>query len=39
MAKQPHIYTVRGKKVVIDRDLASAFGVETRQLKRVAKEI
>ncbi|MCQ2336902.1 MAG: ORF6N domain-containing protein [Paludibacteraceae bacterium] len=37
MEKRPYIYTVRGKKVVTDRDLAAVLGVETRQLKRVAK--
>ncbi len=37
MTKQPNIYTVRGKKVVLDRDLASAFGVETKLVKRNVK--
>ncbi|MCQ2361262.1 MAG: ORF6N domain-containing protein [Paludibacteraceae bacterium] len=30
MATQPNIYTIRNKKVVLDRDLAAALGVETR---------
>ncbi len=37
MAKQPHIYTVRGKKVVIDRDLAVVLGVETRVINQNIK--
>ncbi len=37
MVKQPHIYTVRGKKVVIDRDLAAAFGVATRVINQNVK--
>jgi hypothetical protein len=28
------IYVVRGKKVMIDRDLAELYGVETRALKQ-----
>lgn len=28
------IYFVRGQKVMIDRDLAERYGVETKQLKR-----
>ncbi|MCQ2337250.1 MAG: ORF6N domain-containing protein [Paludibacteraceae bacterium] len=32
MAKQPHIYTVRGKKVVIDRELAALLGIPTGRL-------
>ncbi len=28
------IYTIRGQKVVIDRDIARLYGVETKQLKR-----
>ena len=28
------IYLIRGKKVMIDRDLAGLYGVETKQLKR-----
>lgn len=36
-AKQPHIYTVRGKKVVIDRELAAALGVETRVVNQNVK--
>lgn len=29
-----HIYLIRGQKVMIDRDLAKLYGVETKQLKR-----
>ncbi|HEV7232297.1 MAG TPA: ORF6N domain-containing protein [Bacteroidia bacterium] len=29
-----HIYFVRGEKVILDRDLASLYGVETKYLKR-----
>ena len=28
------IYVIRGQKVMIDRDLAEMYGVETKQLKR-----
>jgi len=28
------IYLVRGQKVILDRDLAKLYGVETKQLKR-----
>ncbi|MCQ2361263.1 MAG: ORF6N domain-containing protein [Paludibacteraceae bacterium] len=35
--KQPHIYTIRNKKVVLDRDLASALGVETRRMNEQFK--
>jgi hypothetical protein len=31
------IYLIRGKKVMIDRDLAELYGVETKQLKRQVK--
>ncbi len=34
---KPQVYNIRGKRVVLDRELAAAFGVETKQLKRVAK--
>ena len=30
---QKKIYLIRGKKVMLDRDLAKLFGVETRRLK------
>ncbi len=30
-------YKVRGRQVVIDRDLANEFGIETKYLKRVVK--
>jgi hypothetical protein len=31
------IYVVRGQKVMLDRDLAEMYGVETKQLKRQIK--
>ena len=31
------IYVLRGKKVMLDRDLAELYGVETKQLKRAVK--
>jgi phage regulator Rha-like protein len=31
------IYFIRGKKVMIDRDLAELYGVETKQLKRAVR--
>jgi hypothetical protein len=31
------IYVIRGKKVMLDRDLAGLFGVETRRLKEQVK--
>ena len=31
------IYLVRGQKVMIDRDLANLYGVETKRLKEVVK--
>ena len=34
---KPQVYNIRGKRVVLDRELATAFGVETKQLKRVVK--
>jgi hypothetical protein len=34
---QGQIYTIRGKQVMIDRDLAVLYGVETKQLKRQVK--
>jgi hypothetical protein len=33
------IYFIRGQKVMIDRDLANLYGVETKQLKRQVIEI
>ncbi len=33
----PKVYVVRGQKVVLDRDLAKAFGVETKLIKRNVK--
>ena len=32
-----HIYDIRGKKVMLDRDLAELYHVETKQLKRQVK--
>jgi len=31
------IYLIRGQKVMLDRDLASLYGVETAQLKRAVR--
>ena len=31
------IYLVRGQKVMLDRDLAKLYGVETKQLKRAVR--
>ena len=31
------IYTIRGKKVMLDRDLAELYGVETKVLKQTVK--
>ncbi len=31
------IYLIRGKKVMMDRDLAGLYGVDTAQLKRAVK--
>ena len=31
------IYLIRGKKVMLDRDLAELYGVETKQLKRAVR--
>ena len=31
------IYLIRGQKVMLDRDLAELYGVETKQLKRAAR--
>ena len=32
-----HIYVIRGKKILIDRDLAELYGVETRKLNQAVK--
>ncbi|WP_152266495.1 ORF6N domain-containing protein [Agriterribacter humi] len=32
-----HIYVVRGEKIMLDRDLAELYGVETRVLKQAVK--
>ena len=34
---QNKIYVIRGQRVMLDRDLASLYGVETSQLKRAVK--
>jgi hypothetical protein len=31
------IYLIRGQKVMLDRDLAELYGVETKQLKRAVR--
>lgn len=31
------IYLIRGEKVMLDRDLAELYGVETKQLKRAVR--
>ena len=31
------IYLIRGRKVMLDRDLAELYGVETKQLKRAVR--
>jgi hypothetical protein len=31
------IYLIRGKKVMLDRDLASLYNVDTKQLKRAVR--
>lgn len=35
--KEDRVYDIRGKRVMIDRDLAECFGVETKYLNRVVK--
>ena len=37
MDKNLKFYEIRGHRVLLDRDLAAVFGVETKQLKRVVK--
>lgn len=32
-----HIYTIRGVEIMLDTDLATMYGVETKQLKRQVK--
>ena len=34
---EERIFTVRGKQVMLDRDLAQLYGVETKQLNRAVK--
>jgi phage regulator Rha-like protein len=34
---ESRIYTIRGKKVMLDSDLAELYGVETKQLKRAVR--
>ena len=31
------IYLIRGRKVMLDRDLAELYGVDTKQLKRAVR--
>ena len=33
------ILTLRGKQIMLDRDLAELYGVETAQLKRAVKSV
>ena len=33
----PSIYFIRGEKVILDRDLAILYGVETKRLKEAVK--
>ena len=37
LSVQQQIYVIRGKQVMIDRDLAALYGVETRVLKQAVK--
>ena len=37
LSVQQRIYTIRGKQVMIDRDLAALYGVETRVLKQAVR--
>ena len=34
---EPHIFTIRGKKVFIDSDLASLYGAQTKRLNEQVK--
>ena len=34
---EERIFTIRGKQVMLDRDLAQLYGVETKQLNRAVK--
>ena len=34
---KPYIYEVRGRNVMIDRDLATLYGIETKNLKRAVR--
>ena len=34
---QNKIFLIRGKKVMVDKDLAELYGIETKQLKRAVK--
>lgn len=36
---QNKIYEIRGQKVMLDRDLAEIYGIETRVLNQAVKEI
>ena len=37
LSVQQQIYVIRGKQVMMDRDLAALYGVETRVLKQAVK--
>ena len=37
LSVQQRIYVIRGKQVMVDRDLAALYGVETRVLKQAVK--
>ena len=34
---EPFIYSIRGERVMLDRDLAALYGVETKLLKRAVR--
>ena len=34
---QDHIYVIRGQRVMLDRDIAKAYGVETKVLNQAVK--
>jgi len=34
---EPLIYTIRGQRVIVDRDLSGIYGVETRRLNEQVK--
>ncbi len=37
LSVQQQIFVIRGKQVMVDRDLAALYGVETRVLKQAVK--